>query len=161
MASQRRSLLAGRNRAGLTREEIRRVTTIFLGLDRNVNARHEPGAQTAFHVSLSEEGEEIGEVVFGPDIYPGRGIVDANSSLSVEAAAAHELTHFHRWKDKAELSVGELTHLDEALTSLQAIQRYDRHLSETDVRQLISDAIQRIHLYLEEIAPGEAEDREE
>jgi hypothetical protein len=61
---------------------------------------------------------------------------------------AEELTHYHRWRDRLELPVGDLDYLDEALTSLQAILRYEKQLSEHDVRQLVSDALQRIQLYL-------------
>lgn len=147
---ERHSLLAGRNQAPLSADEIRRATNTFLGLDRNVNARYENGVRTAFWVREGELGEEYGEIVFGPDIYPGRSVVDPNSALSLDAAAAHELTHYHRWKDKTLLQ-DSTEHLDEALTSLQAIMRYDRQLSEQDVRQLISDAIQRLQLYVREL----------
>jgi len=44
-----------------------------------------------------------------------------------------------------------MEHLDEALTSLQAVMRYNRHLSEHDVRQLICDAIQRLQLYVRDL----------
>lgn len=145
------SLLAGRNRAPLSREEVRRAINTFLGLDKNVNVRHDPNSRTLFRVDRDESGEEYGEIVIGPDIYPGSSVVDPNSALSLDAAAAHELTHYHRWKSKIELSADGLEHLDEALTSLQAIIRYDKHLSEADVRQLASDAIQRLQLYIQEL----------
>jgi hypothetical protein len=89
--------------------------------------------------------------VFGPDIFPGGSVIDPNAALSVEAAAAHELTHFHRWKDKTVMAAVPLEHLDEALTSLQAILRYDRHLSDSDIRQLLADAVQRIVLFVNEL----------
>ena len=146
------SLLSGRNGAPLTPDEIRRAINTFLGLDNNVNARHEPDCVSAFWVRVDDTGARYGEVVFGPDIYPGPGVVDANSALSLKAAAAHELTHYHRWNDRISLSVEGLEHIDEALTSLQAISRYDRHLSETDVRQLVSDAIQRLQIFVRERA---------
>ena len=60
--------------------------------------RYEQKARTVFLVSKDEDGEDYGEVVFGPDIYPGESVIDPNSALSLQAAAAHELTHFHRWK---------------------------------------------------------------
>lgn len=47
-----------------------------------------------------------------------------------------------------ELPFGELDYLDEALTSLQALLRYESRLSEHDRRQLVSDAIQRIQLFI-------------
>ena len=122
-----------------------------MGFDKHVNARYEPTARTAFRVSEEDSGEKYGEIVFGPDIYPGPSVIDPNSALSLDAAAAHELTHFHRWKDKTALPKDLMEHLDEALTSLQAVMRYDRQLSEHDVRQLICDAIQRLQLYIREL----------
>jgi hypothetical protein len=97
-----------------------------------------------------ESGGQYGEIIFGPDIYPGTSVVDANSALSIDAAAAHELTHDHRWKDKRALSEEDLHHIDEALTSLQAITRYDKKLCETDIRLLVADAIQRLQLFVNE-----------
>jgi hypothetical protein len=111
--------------------------------------RYEEAARTVFRVEHSESGEEYGEIVFGPDIYPGRSVVDPDSALGLQAAAAHELTHYHRWRDKTELPDRSMEHLDEALTSLQAILRYDRQLSDHDVRHLVSDAIQRFQLYVQ------------
>jgi hypothetical protein len=150
MANEKSSLLAGRYKAPLTADENRRAINTFLGLDDKVNVRYDAGSQSAFHISVDEKGTQYGEIVFGPDIYPGPSVVDPNSALSLDAAAAHELTHYHRWKDKTALSKETLSHVDEALTSLQAVFRYDRHLSETDVRQLISDAIQRLQLFVRE-----------
>lgn len=147
MPIERLSLLAGRNKAPLTTDEIRRAVNTFLGLDKSVTARYAEGSRTAFH-ELADETGTYGEIIFGPDIYPGSSVVDPNSALSLDAAAAHELTHYHRWKDKTALSGDDVEHLDEALTSLQAIFRYDRHLNETDVRQLVADAVQRLQLFV-------------
>lgn len=135
----------------LSAAEIRRATNVFLGLDNTVNTRYEEGATTRFRVCHDESDQEYGEIVFGPDIYPGWSVVDPNSALSLLAAAAHELTHYHRWKDKAALPNGSMEYVDEALTSLQAIMRYERHLSQSDMRQLISDAIQRVQLYVQKL----------
>lgn len=150
MADENPSLLTGRNTAPLSEEQIRRAINTFLGLDRNVNARYMPDSRTIFRVSVDPEGHEYGEIIFGPDLYPGPNIIDPNSALSLEAAAAHELTHYHRWKDMAALSEDALHHLDEALTSLQAICRYDRELNNTDKRQLVADAMQRLQLFAAE-----------
>ena len=152
MADSQYSLLAGRNSSPLDSSEIRRVTNVFLGLDNSVNVRYDPQCRTKFQVSLDETNEPFGEIVFGPDIYPGTGIVDPNSALSLDAAAAHELTHYHRWKDKSALEEDSLEHLDEALTSLQAIARYEGQLSQNDVRQLVSDAAQRIQLFIHDLS---------
>ena len=101
-----------------------------------------------------------GEVVFGADIYPGSSVADPNSALSLEAAAAHELTHYHRWRDKSALSEASLEHVDEALTSLQAILRYDHQLNRTDVRVLVSDAMQRLRLYVNGLKPPSSTEKE-
>jgi len=154
MPNEKASLLAGRNNAPLTSSEIRRASNTFLGLDASVNARYDPDARTVFCVTFDDDGHEFGEIVFGPDIYPGQSVVDPNSALSLDAAAAHELTHYHRWKDKTALASGDQEHLDEALTSLQAIFRYHGRLSENDVRQLVADAMQRVQLFVLKEAAG-------
>jgi hypothetical protein len=143
------TLLVGRNAAPLTDNEVQRVIYAFMALDQNVNVRHDPQRATAFRIDRDEAGTEFGEIVFGPDIYPGGNIVDPNSSLSMIAAVAHELSHYYRWRDKTQVDPLPLTHLDEALTSLEAISRYERHLSSVDVRQLSSDAIVRMKLYIQ------------
>jgi hypothetical protein len=152
MSKPQHSLLGGRNQAPLSPHEIRRASTTFLGLDKKVNTRYEQGSRTVFRVSVDDSGQQFGEIVFGPDIYPGSSVVDPNSALSLDAAAAHELAHFHRWKDKIALAAPTLENLDEAMTSLQAIQRYNSHLNESDVQQLVADAIQRINLFVREQA---------
>jgi len=146
MPANRESLLAGRNQQPLDQNEIRRALSAFIGLERKAPVRHEEGARTRFRVEMNES-EEVAEIVFGPDIYPGAGVVDPNSSLSMEAAAAHELTHWRRWVDKTELADDGLLEIDEALTSLEAAMRYGEQLSAHDIRQLIADAIQRLQLY--------------
>jgi hypothetical protein len=146
-------LLAGRNQGPLGPVEIRRATNTFLGLDSTVNVRHDPSVQTGFRIGRDESGDEFGEVVFGPDIYPGRGVVDPNSALSLDAAAAHELAHYYRWRDKTELpTTDQMMPLDEALTSMEAILRYERHLKPHDIRMLVSDAVQRINMYINQQA---------
>jgi hypothetical protein len=86
MPSERHSLLAGRNQAPLSSDEIRRATNTFIGLDPNVNVRYDSSARTAFRVGRDEGGEDFGEIVFGPDIYPGGSVIDPNSALSLSAA---------------------------------------------------------------------------
>jgi hypothetical protein len=160
MPTERWSLLAGRNQAPLTDEQVRRATNTFLGLESTVNTRYDPDSRTVFHINREEPGDEYGEIIFGPDIYPGRSVIDPNSALGLKSAAAHELTHYHRWLDNTALPIS-LEHLDEALTSLQAIMRYDRELTTHDFRQLISDAIQRLQLYVRQLEEvhGDAEGR--
>lgn len=151
MPTQRRSLLAGRNANPLDDHAVRRVTNTFLGLDDKVSARYDPSRSTAFCKEVDENGHEYGEIVFGPDILPGRSVLDPNSALSLSAAAAHELTHYYRWRDGQELPAGDFDELDEALTSLQAISRYEKHLPEHDIRLLVADAVQRIQLHLQKL----------
>ena len=152
MPKETSSLLAGRNKNPLTPEEVRRASNVFLGLDSKVNARYDQDSRTAFRTSVdAASGEKFGEIIFGPDIYPGSSVVDPNSALSLDAAAAHELTHYHRWRDKIAIDEVHLKHVDEALTSLQAIFRYGLQLNQTDMRLLIGDAILRLQLYVQEL----------
>jgi hypothetical protein len=149
MPRQTTSLMTGRNTAPLSQSDVRRATNTLMGFDSTVDIRYTPDNRTVFRVSIDDDtGEEFGQILFGPDIYPGRNTVDANSALSMDAAAAHEVTHYHRWKDKQALPEDELEHVDEALTSLQAIQRFGDRLNLTDIRQLVADAIARITLHL-------------
>lgn len=131
--------------------EIRRATNMFLGLDREVVARYEPGSTTRFVAVTNSSDEEYGEVIFSDDIYPGKSIASPNSALTLKSAAAHELAHYYRWLDKTELPHGHLTHIDEAMTSLEAVLRYGSELSETDLQGLISDSLQRLRLFLSEL----------
>ena len=98
---------------------------------------------------------EVGVVYFGSDIYPGVGVADSNSALSMKAAVAHEISHFHRWQDKTELPLDTYRHLDEAMTSLDAALRFPKDLSDHDVHQLIRDALQRLTMHYAELTnPG-------
>ena len=72
----------------------------------------------------------------------------------MRAAVAHELSHFHRWRDKTELNGEHLTEIDEALTSLDAVQRYQAHLNENEVRQLVADAMQRLQAFAQRHLTG-------
>jgi hypothetical protein len=149
MDKKRHILITGRNNAPLTDIEVRRATNTFYGFDKTVPVRFDPDSISCFHIAEGEIEGEYGEIVIGPDIYPGAGIIDPNSTLSLNAAAAHEIAHYHRWLDKRELPHGVLTFLDEALTSLEAILRFHViGLNDTDVKQLISDAHHRIRLYI-------------
>jgi hypothetical protein len=145
------SLLDGRNLTTLTDREQRRAANIFLSLDQYVNARYEEGTRTRFVTSIDETGEEYGEIVFSADIYPGGNLVNPNASLSLGGAAAHELAHFYRWINKSELPFGQLTHIDEAMTSLEAALRFSGPLSPNDIQGLISDALHRLRLHVEEL----------
>lgn len=144
-------LLGGRGRRALTPEDVTRVADTFHGLDREVRSvRHEVGARTVFRVvgaEESENGEEHGEIIFGPDIFPGEGIADPNSILTMRAAAAHELSHYHRWFDRRQIDEPGMIHVDEALTSLEAVQRYGRSLNQVEVEQLVGDALHRLRLH--------------
>ena len=147
--------MTGRNNAPLNEDEVRRAMNTFMGLDPTAAVRFDPNMHTVFRVVHDEHtNEEYGEIVFGPDIYPGTNTVDPNSSLHLEAAAAHELTHLYRWKNLQTLDDDELEHLDEAFTSLQAIANFTQ-LSALQVRQLAADAMQRLRLYQAELAEDE------
>ena len=154
-ATRYASLLEGRNSTPLTDREKRRATNVFLGLDSKVNTRHEEGARTRFVTGLDESEEEYGEIIFSADIYPGGNLANPNASLSLDGAAAHELAHHYRWINKSELPHGQLTHIDEAMTSLEAALRFAGKLSEGDIQGLISDSLHRLRLYVAELATRE------
>lgn len=147
------SLLPGRSAVPLEEHRVDSVVATFRGLQVDVppedqcDSRHDPSSRTHFKPETGEDGVVYGMVRFGPDIYPGTGALDPNSELSMKAAAAHELSHYHRWRDTTELPVG---HLDEALTSLDAALRYNRQLSAYEVQQLIRDAMKRVSLHQQE-----------
>lgn len=144
----RESLLAGRNTQPLSDNDVRRVFNTFLGLDSTLPVRYVAGCRTVFRVpAASPDGGDC-EVTFGEDIYPGKSVLDPNASLSMQAAVAHEITHFCRWRDKTELLSPDLEEIDEALTSLESILRFPRQLSDHDTRQLVADAIQRLQRYV-------------
>jgi hypothetical protein len=144
------SLLPGRNTAPLNDNDIKRISNNLLGLDSSVAFRYVEGATTRFQVSQTEDGEEFGEIIFSKDVYPGNNIANPNSALSLKSAIAHELGHFHRWENRTELAHGFKTHIDEAMTSLEAALRYGHKLDKTDIDGLISDALHRLQLYIAE-----------
>jgi hypothetical protein len=141
------SLQAGRNQRPLEEGEIKRVTSMFFNLDPSSNTRYDAASRTAFR-PIADDNEVNHEIVFGPDIFPGPAVADPNACLSMKCAVAHELTHKSRHDDLLEINEAELEDIDEACTSLGAILRFQGHLSEQDVRELISDAIQRLMMYV-------------
>jgi hypothetical protein len=147
MPEQEASLLPGRNIAPLEQRKIDAAINTFYGLDRSANVRYEEGARTVFRVTIVDDNE-VCEIVVGPDIYPGSNIVDPNSSLGMKCAVAHELMHKSRHEDSTEIDEPELEHLDEALTSLGAILRFQNELNDHEVRQLVSDACHRLQKYI-------------
>lgn len=150
--ARRASLLEGRNNTPLDDREKKRAANVFLGLDARVNARHEEGTRTRFVTGIDEAGEEYGEVIFGADIYPGTNLTNPNASLSLDGAAAHELAHYYRWVNKSELPHGELVHIDEAMTSLEAALRFSGPLTAGDIQGLISDALHRLRMHVAQLA---------
>lgn len=148
--SRTSSLLAGRSTTPLDERMTTRVVATLRGLQIDVpvedqcDYRHEAASSSHFENDVDDDGNPYGVVIFGPDIYPGTSLLDPNSELSMKAAVAHELSHFHRWRDATELTVG---HLDEALTSLDAALRYNNRLSAHEIQQLCRDAMKRISLY--------------
>lgn len=142
----RPSLLAGRSNEPLDDRRIRAVAETFAGLDYSAPVRYDESARTSFRIEEDELGVHIGTIVYGRDIYPGTSLVDPNSALSMQAAAAHEISHFYRWRDRTDLPAVEHEHLDEALTSLDAAIRFSS-LTQHEIRQLILDAMQRVQMY--------------
>jgi hypothetical protein len=140
------SLQAGRSAVPLTEDRIRSVGQTFLGLDPSVPARHDSKGHTRFAVEF-DDGQEVGIVYYGADVYPGPAVVDPNAALSMQAAAAHEISHYHRWLDNTELPLGVHAHLDEACTSLDAVLRFSENLSPHEINQLVRDALQRLSLH--------------
>ena len=146
MARSDASLQAGRNTRPLDENEIQRVISLFYNLEREANVRYDATSRTVFRVIPA--GDPNHEIVFGPDIFPGNAVADPNAILSTKCAAAHELSHKARHDDLTEIDEPELEDIDEAMTSLTAILRFQGDLSNHEVRQLISDAIQRLALFV-------------
>jgi len=142
----RPSLLAGRSTQPLGDREVRAVAETFAGLDYDVPTRYDATGRTSFSIETDEFGSRTGIVVYGRDIYPGVSVIDPNSALGMQAAAAHEISHYYRWRDRTELPELKFEYLDEALTSLDAAMRFTQ-LSPHHVRQLVLDAMQRIQLH--------------
>lgn len=145
------SLLSGRNNKPLEKHEINSVSNTIIGLtnsDREIDFVYVPNSWSRFTVQDSDDGVKYGKIIFSDDIFQGTDIISPNSVLSMKAAVCHELTHYHRWKDKRELPHGELTQLDEAMTSLEAILMFNKNLSDNDTLGLVSDALERIKLYI-------------
>jgi hypothetical protein len=143
VAREDASLQAGRNTRPLEEGEVQRVLSVFYNLDRTGNVRYDEHSRTVFR-PIIDGGALTHEIVFGPDIFPGAAIADPNACLSMRAAAAHELTHKARHDDLTEVNELELEDIDEALTSLGAILRFQGELSGQEIRELVSDAIQRL-----------------
>jgi hypothetical protein len=148
------SLPGGRSTAPLTEDKQKSVARTIVGLDPEVPYKHLESGYTHLAMELDEDQLEVGVVYFAADIYPGQGAADPNSVLSMKAAVAHELSHFHRWRDQRELPLGVYRDLDEAMTSLDAALRYARHLSTHEIEQLISDALQRLTSHFHQLPSG-------
>ncbi len=141
------SLIGGRRHQALTEAEIGSVSATFSGLDVEVDARYVAGERTRFRLQNPGTANEYGEIVFGSDIYPGM-VGDPNSALSMAGAVAHELSHYHRWKNRTEIEDYErFQELDEAMTSLTAISMYGLKLNLNDVITLAGDALLRLQRY--------------
>lgn len=140
------SLLDGRNNRPLDERTIRNIASTFLGLDERVNAIFDPAGRTRFRVR-EEDGEEIAEIIYGPDILPGPNIINPNATLGYREAAMHELCHAYRHAELSEIDDLRLEHIDEALTSLFAVGRFAEQLSPAEVRNLVADAMHRLSLF--------------
>lgn len=142
------SLLDGRNNVPLSDNQIQSVASTLFGLDKEVPYIYEPGGQTVFRARV-EDQQEICEIAYGPDIFPGTGIANANAQLGMKGAVAHEICHFYRHRNLTELNDERLRHIDEAMTSLEAIGRFPRDLNDHDMRELAADALQRLRLFVQ------------
>ena len=138
MAKQHGSLLHGRNNVPLSDRQQKQVLSLFFGMDAAANVRYEAASRTVFR-EINDHDELNHEIVFGPDIFPGLAVADPNASLGVKCAVAHELAH----------NEPELEEIDEALTSLSAILRFHNDLSTHEIRQLVSDATQRLQMHVQ------------
>lgn len=150
MAREDASLQAGRNTRPLDEGEVQRVISVFYNFDRTANVRHESASRTVFR-PVAGNPEVNHEIIFGSDIFPGAAVADPNACLSMRCAAAHELTHKARHDDLTEINEPDLEDIDEAMTSLGAVLRFQGDLSSQEVRELISDAIQRLALHVARI----------
>lgn len=148
MAKGTDSLLHGRNHAPLTERQQKQVLSFFFGMDAGANVRYDAASRTVFR-EINDDDDLNHEIVFGPDIYPGPAIADPNASLGVKCAVAHELAHKARHDDLTEVNELELENIDEALTSLSAILRFHNDLTTHEIRQLVSDATQRLQIYVQ------------
>ena len=147
MPDENGSLLPGRNNLPLNEGQIRSVMNTFIGLDRSSAPIYRPDGRTVFRVTKVDDQEEECQILFGADIYPGPNVIDPNASLGLKAAVAHELSHFYRHADMTEINDPALMHIDEALTSLDAVNRFSRDLNDHEIRQLVADAMHRLQLY--------------
>ena len=148
MAKQHGSLLHGRNNVPLSDRQQKQVLSLFFGMDAAANVRYEAASRTVFR-EINDHDELNHELVFGPDIFPGLAVADPNASLGVKCAVAHELAHKARHDDLTEVNEPELEEIDEALTSLSAILRFHNDLSTHEIRQLVSDATQRLQMHVQ------------
>jgi len=66
MPANRESLLAGRNPAPLSEQEVRCATNTFLGLDGTAPVRYEADSRTRFRiVQDGDGGDDVAEILFG------------------------------------------------------------------------------------------------
>ena len=146
MKPKNASLLDGRNNRPLEGRTVRTIASTFLSLDERVNAIYDADGRTRFRVRI-EEGEEIQEIIYGPDILPGVNIINPNATLGIREAAMHELCHAYRHEEQSEIDDPRLEHVDEALTSLYAVGRFAEKLTPAEVRNLVADAIHRLTIF--------------
>jgi hypothetical protein len=152
MTKEAGSLLHGRGTAPLTEEQQEKISAAFYYFDRTANVRFDPG-RTRFK-PVNGNPDMNHEILFGPDILPGQNIADPNACLSMRGAVVHELTHKARHDDATEINDPALEHIDEALTSLSAILKFQRKLEDFEIVGLVSDAVQRLQLHVAQVQQG-------
>jgi hypothetical protein len=140
-------ILAGRNKVGLTEEEIERCLLAWKFLcgekerELVIDEAHEHSSRTRFN-------ETSGKVYLGAAVKPGGGM-EANSKMSVLACLAHELAHAERFEIGFQRPIEFPDNLiDEAETSLHA--SFMPVLSPTEREDLVEDARDRLSQWFEE-----------
>lgn len=143
------SLLPGRGAKALEKYDEERITNIIRAFRYDGPVEFDEGnsTRTRFAVCEDGKGDKFGKIVIGSDIQQGTDVANPNAMLDEMAAIAHELTHYQRWKDKRDLPIGDLNDIDEAMTSLQAVCAFKTLLSDMQIEQLVSDALQRLVQY--------------
>ena len=94
--------------------------------------------ETASNATFSLRCREVVVALFG----------SGHACPSPIHVAPDEIVHFHRWADGTELPHGAMDKVDEALTSLSAVLRFHDRLDWIETRQLISDAIARLQMFV-------------
>lgn len=138
-------LAAGRNRTGLTEQQITYCLEAWALLRADLPVELDVSEATQ-NLSRTRFNEAQNTVFLGADAFPGEG-VDANSRMSTLACLAHELAHAERFR----LGYQRPTDLpdvllDEAETSIRAV--FTSLLRKKNREDLVEDARDRLIQWL-------------